>query len=158
MARRRMIDPDFWVDEEISDLSPLSRLLYIGLWGICDDNYATLPDKPRWIKAQIFPYEDMKIETYLKELIKSNKILTFTHEEQPYLYIKNFFKHQRVDRPSKPKYPEYSGTTQLTLVEDSTSTRHEVKLSKDKLKEVKITEDRVKYLKNIKEKYPIKSI
>lgn len=51
MARNRMLNPDFWLDEEIGSLTPFARLLYMGLWGICDDNYATLPDRPEWIKG-----------------------------------------------------------------------------------------------------------
>lgn len=57
MARNRMLNPEFWLDEEIAKLSPHARLLYMGLWGICDDNYATFPNRVEWIKAQIFPYE-----------------------------------------------------------------------------------------------------
>ena len=57
MARNRMLNPEFWLDEELAKLSPYARLLYMGLWGICDDNYATFPNRPEWVKAQIFPYE-----------------------------------------------------------------------------------------------------
>ena len=129
MARNRMLNPEFWLDEDVAKLSAFSRLLYMGLWGICDDNYATLPDRPEWIKAQVFPYEEINIEQMLKELALSGKIIKFEVDNKNYWYIKNFFKHQRVDRPSSPKYPKYP----LSLADDSTSTRSEDKLSKDKL-------------------------
>lgn len=124
-----MLNPEFWLDEDVAKLSAFSRLLYMGLWGICDDNYATLPDRPEWIKAQVFPYEEINIEQMLKELALSGKIIKFEVDNKNYWYIKNFFKHQRVDRPSSPKYPKYP----LSLADDSTSTRSEDKLSKDKL-------------------------
>lgn len=133
-----MIDPEFWLDEEISSLTPMARLLYIGLWGICDDNYATLPNKPAWITAQVFPYEDSPNTLgLLDELQKVRKIVAFLGpDDKEYWYIKNFFKYQRVDRPSKPKYPQFIKEDEIkikTLDEGSTRARSEVKLSKDKL-------------------------
>lgn len=132
-----MLNPDFWLDEELASLSAYARLLYQGLWGICDDNYATLPNKPGWIKAQVFPYEDVDVKKLLVELSKSGRIILFQHENNEFWYIKNFFKHQRVDRPSKAKYPKYTGKS-LTLDEHSTSTRPEDKISKDKIREDKL--------------------
>lgn len=107
MARKRMIDPEFWLDEELALLSFQARLLYIGLWNICDDNHATLPNRPDWIKAQIFPYEALNIHEHLLELQSCDKIIEFKLEGQSYWYIKNFFKYQKVDHPSKPKYPKF---------------------------------------------------
>lgn len=146
MARKRMIDPEFWLDEELASLSPHARLLYIGLWGICDDNYATLPNRPGWIKVQVFPYESVNTQQLLDELSKHQKIILFNENGEEFWFIKNFFKYQRVDRPSAPKYPEYrheSMSTQEGLDEGSTRARPEVKLSKDKLREVKLSKDNI---------------
>ena len=130
MARRRVIDPEFWLDEDLAKLTPYARLLYIGLWNICDDNYATFPDRPDWIKIQIFPYEEVDTHKLLDELSTSTRILPFEYDKKKYWFIKNFFKYQRIDRPSAPKYPKFD--------DGSTSTRPEVKLSKVKeVKEVK---------------------
>lgn len=145
MARIRVIHPEFWLDDELAKLSPHARLLFIGLWGICDDNYATFPDRPEWIKVQVFPYEDLvNIRRLLVELSKSRVILSFESEGQRYWFIKNFFKYQRVDRPSKPKYPPFpknseanSSTTPRTLDESSVRAPAEVKLSKEKLSKEK---------------------
>lgn len=118
MARNRMLNPDFWFDEEVSNLTPHARLLYMGLWGICDDNYATLPNKPNWIKAQIFPYEEIDASLLIEELINIKKLIPFIYEDSQYLFIKNFFKHQKVEKPSRPKYPKYK-----SLDEESGSSR-----------------------------------
>ena len=132
MARNRMLNPEFWLDEDLAKLSAHARLLYQGLWGICDDNYATLPNRPEWIKAQVFPYEQLDIRLLLGELSVSGNIVLFRFEEQEYWYIKNFFKHQKVERPSKPKYPKYEAEFKV-LGEESVNTLSEVKLSKVKL-------------------------
>lgn len=131
MARNRMLNPDFWIDEEISKLSPHARLLYMGLWGICDDNYATLPNRPDWIKVQIFPYENLDIKNLLKELQEIGKIIIFTFENKEYWWIKNFFKHQRVEKPSRAKYPNYTPTPRLLPDYSATPPRKVSKLSKE---------------------------
>lgn len=131
MARNRMLNPEFWLDEEIAQLSAHARLFYMGLWGICDDNYATFPNRPDWLKAQIFPYEKVDVPKLIKELEKTGKIISFEKDDKVFYYIKNFFKYQKIDRPSKPKYPSYE-TAREHIDEDSTSTRPEAKLSKDK--------------------------
>lgn len=135
MARNRMLSPEFWLDEEMSNVSPHARLLYMGLWGICDDHYATFPDKPNWIKIQVFPWESVNTRELLDELSTIGKILPFESGGEKYWFIKNFFKYQRVDRPSKPKYPAYFDRKTTTLDEHSTSTRPEVR--EEKRREVK---------------------
>lgn len=130
-----MISPEFFLDEELAEVSAYARLLYIGTWQICDDINATLPNRPRWIKAQIFPYDSVNIEKLLAELIKIKKLLPFKKDGEDFLFIKNFNKHQRVDRPSQiRKYPEYIENNDIPLDEPSTSPRDEVKISISKVK------------------------
>jgi len=126
-----MVDPEFWLDEELSKLTAHARLLFIGTWNVCDDNYATFPNKPGWLKIQIFPYEEVNIQALLTELSESGKIIPFTGRDGcSYFYIKNFFKYQIINRPSKPKYEPYNNN----LTEHSLSTHPEAK----ELKEVNI--------------------
>lgn len=134
MARNRMLNPDFWFDEEVASVSFEARLLYMGLWGICDDNYATFPNKPLWIKAQIFPYDKIDTQPLLRELSNIKKIIPFKENGEEYFWIKNFFKHQYINRPSKPKYPEYT----KILSEYSVSTPTERKGKEKKRKELNI--------------------
>lgn len=141
MARNRMLNPEFWLDEKLAKLSAHARLLYQGLWGICDDNYATIPDRPEWIKAQVFPYEKVDIRKLLNELSSSGHIVLFTFENEQFWFIKNFFKYQKVDKPSKPKYPKFEADL-VSLDEESENTRTEDKISKDKISKVKTREDK----------------
>lgn len=137
MARNRMLNPEFWLDEGMAELSPLARLLYMGLWGICDDNYATLPNRPKWIKAQIFPYEDVNTPQLLTELSESGKLIKFVADDnEEYFYIKNFFKYQKVEKPSKPKYPQFEEIR--VVVPDSSPTSR----SEEKIREVKLSKEK----------------
>lgn len=145
MARNRMLNPEFWLDEQIAGISAHARLLYMGLWGICDDNYATFPDKPSWIKIQVFPYEDVSIPTLLSELEGIGKIIPFDENGQKYWYIKNFLKNQTINRPSKPKYPRYKSPS---LSEYSVSTHPELKEKKRKEGDFLTKIEKPKFLKD----------
>ena len=156
MARRRMLDPDFWADEEVSSMSAHARLLFMGLWGICDDNYATFPDRPEWIKVQVFPYETVDVRSLLAEIEKIGKIERFLFDNKHYWYIKNFHKHQVINRPSRPKYPPYK-VKLGGISEDSMSTHHEMKRKEDKRKEGLSNESK-KIQDEIREKFSVKRI
>ena len=104
MARKRMIDPEFWSDEEIAHWSFQARLFYIGLWNFADDK-GRLKAHPSLLKSQIFPYETQKINiNALKNEVK-RKVVWFTKNGQQYGFLRNFLKHQRIDRPSDSKLP-----------------------------------------------------
>lgn len=75
MARIRGIKPEFWTDSVMIQLSPLARLLYIGMWNfaLCDEGH--LENDPIRIKLQILPAENVSIEQLLDELSTSSRIV-----------------------------------------------------------------------------------
>ena len=109
MARNRMIKPEFWDDEKLSKISRDARLTYIGLWNFSDD-YGVVKGNVSWLKNHIFPYEDslstQKFAQLLTELSSGLWILPFDHNNETYFYIKNFLKHQTINRPSQQRNPE----------------------------------------------------
>lgn len=56
MARARNIKPAFFTNDELSELPPLARLLFIGLWTIADYK-GCFEYKPKRLKVQLLPYE-----------------------------------------------------------------------------------------------------
>lgn len=56
MSRTRLIRPEFFADELMASASIPSRLVYIGLWTMCDDA-GFFERKPRQIAAALFPYD-----------------------------------------------------------------------------------------------------
>ncbi len=121
MARIRTIKPEFWRSEQVTDCSPIARLLFIGLWNHCDDR-GVHPIKPKTIKASIFPADDFSstdIQRLLDELASNSLIGYFDGDDgQQYLWVTGWKTHQRVDRPN-PKYPkppaELDKSAQLSL-------------------------------------------
>ncbi len=56
MSRTRLIRPEFFADEVMASASIATRLVYIGLWTLCDDA-GYFERKPRQIAAALFPYD-----------------------------------------------------------------------------------------------------
>jgi len=103
MPRKRMIDPEFWSDEEIGNWSPYARLLYIGLWNFADDE-GRFKANESLLKAQIFPYDSKINLGMLLEELKS-KIQLYQVNGSHYGHLYNFLKHQRIDKPQPSKLP-----------------------------------------------------
>lgn len=155
-----MVDPEFFIDEKLAETSANARLLFIALWTIADDNYGTLPNRPKWIKTQSFPYEDVDVESLIKELWTKGLIDIFIEDGQEFLFIKHFFKYQRIEKPSKPKYPQYNNQKSKTprlLPDSSPTTPAEEKRIEEKGKEEKISIEKQKIAAPIEKKEEEKS-
>ena len=139
MARKRMIDPEFWSDEEIAKWSYPARLFYIGLWNFADDE-GRFKAHPSLLKSQIFPYDEKISMKKLMEEI-SCKVQWYSDNGSKYGYLRNFLKYQRIDRPQPSKIPTPNNQEQL----DEQSTNHQEQLEAS-LKEVKLREDKVRHL------------
>ena len=111
MARIRSVKPEFWVDEKVVDLSPWARLLFIGMWNFADDQ-GYIDFKPRRIKMQILPGDDVDVDALIAELIGSGRIKPYASPVGLVLHIVNWH-HQRVDKPGKPRFEQ----SQLTPVD-----------------------------------------
>ncbi len=128
VARIRSIKPQFWLDEDLATLAPFARLLYIGLWNHADDR-GVFQYRPRRLKAQIFPYDDLSEEAmivFLDGLESLGKFTRFEVEGEEFGFLVNFSKHQKINRPSKYGFvdaaliPQYSNSeTPIALTESS---------------------------------------
>ena len=103
MPRKRIIDPEFWLDNEISKLTYKNRLLYIGLWTLADD-FGILENDLNKIRASVFPYSNCKIDKEMAELIRLKKLEEYEVEGKKYFWVKNFLKYQWFSHPSH-KFP-----------------------------------------------------
>lgn len=95
MARARNIKPSFFQNEHLAETSPHARLLFIGLWCIADRE-GRLEDRPKRIKANLFPYEEVDTDALLNELASSRGkfILRYKTPDNCYIQVVNFCKHQ----------------------------------------------------------------
>jgi hypothetical protein len=109
--RIRTIKPEFWRSDDITRLSREDRLLFIGLWSYVDDNGVGLDDY-RAISADLFALEDdqNEVRDFVREglatLSRALLIDRYEVDGKRFIHIRTWKKHQRVDRPNKPRYPE----------------------------------------------------
>ena len=95
MSRIRSIKPEFFLDEELAELSPLTRLLFVGLWTLADCE-GRLEDRPKRIRAQLHPYDDGDTDAMLQALHDARFIKRYSVNGVRYLEIRSFKKHQRL--------------------------------------------------------------
>jgi hypothetical protein len=117
MARSRNIKPQFFLNEYLATKSTHARLLFIGLWCLADCK-GRMEDRPLRIKAALFPYESIDIDSLLNELAHGPErfIIRYKVEANRYIEITNFSRHQNPHKKEKevgsqlPPCPEFSGT------------------------------------------------
>lgn len=102
MARARNIKPQFFTNDELSELPPLARLLFIGLWTIADFK-GCFEYKPKRLKVQLLPYDDCNIEQLVSALDKSRFISIYSVQGQTFGKVLNFNKHQNPHKNEKEK-------------------------------------------------------
>ncbi len=93
MPRARNIKPGFFVNDELAEIEPLGRLLFIGLWCIADRE-GRLKDRPKRIKAQVLPFDGCDVDKLLDRLHVKGFILRYEVESCPYIQVLKFNKHQ----------------------------------------------------------------
>ncbi|AZV93572.1 hypothetical protein CBF45_07455 [Bordetella sp. J329] len=93
MARARNIKPSFFSNDDLADIDPLGRLLFIGLWTMADRE-GRLEDRPRRIKAEVLPYDGCDVDGLLQDLSKHGFILRYEVGGERFIQVLNFAKHQ----------------------------------------------------------------
>jgi hypothetical protein len=106
VQRIRTIKPSFFVSDDICALSPLARLLYIGLW--CEaDREGRLVWSPRVFKRRYLPDDVCDIHKLCEELVGNELVVPYG---EGFAHIPSFLKHQRVNlRETASHLPEPPG-------------------------------------------------
>lgn len=93
MAKIRGIKPDTWTDEKIVSISPLARLLFIGMWNFACDN-GHLDDSPLQLKMRILPVDNCDVSELLNEIIGKGLAV----RKNGFLKVPNLAEHQKPDK------------------------------------------------------------
>ena len=91
--RTRDLKPGFFRNLELSELPPITRLLFAGLWCF-SDRRGRCRDNPKLIKADVFPYENVPVEKHLKALAERGFIERYEVDGQRLIWIPTFHNHQ----------------------------------------------------------------
>ena len=132
MPRIRGLKPDFFKDELLCELPFEARLLFAGLWCYAD-KFGRLEDRPKYLKAEIFPYDKVDVVKLLNLLAnpkltdKPDKyfIRRYTIDGRQYIDIPTFLDHQKPHHTEKTsKIPEFNGYLTVTLLRKKDDTVH----------------------------------
>lgn len=105
MSRIRSIKPEWLDDERMVLSSDAARTLSVALIVLADD-YGNGRAGRLWLAARVFPGRPIEVtDQALQELVTMRYVLLYEVNGQTYFAIRNWDKHQRVDRPGSPKVP-----------------------------------------------------
>ncbi|QLF92284.1 phage replication protein [Pseudomonas sp. ABC1] len=93
MARARNIKPSIMANEDLVELDPFERLLFIYLWMLADRE-GRLEDRPKRIKAEALPYDSVDADLMLDNLARAGFILRYDVDGVKLIQVLNFAKHQ----------------------------------------------------------------
>lgn len=129
MARIRSVHPGQTKDEAFVECSPWARLLAIFIRNHADDQ-GVFEWKPKTLKMEIFPADDVDVPALLAELEATNQVKRFEDSGRAYGVIRNFTKYQKPKTPnaihplpeSIKLWRDNFGTTSETLPKSSGTT------------------------------------
>lgn len=102
MARTRLLHPEFFRHEEVAGLDPWARLLFQGLWTLADKE-GRLEDRPRRIRADIFPYDpDVDVDALLDVLVARGFVVAYEVAGRALLSLPSFARWQNPHPKEKP--------------------------------------------------------
>jgi len=102
--RIRTLKPEWLDDERLIMASPAARVLSVALILLADD-YGRGRGNPDILVPRIFPGHPRESREAYAELARLGFFRAYEVRGQTYFEIANWSKHQRVDRPGKPRVP-----------------------------------------------------
>jgi len=121
MARTRVIKPGFFKNEDIVELPFEYRLLFVGLWTLADRE-GRLEDRPKRIKMELFPADNVDVDHGLGELVRYGFIERYEADGVRVVTILKFAEHQKPH--STEKASELPGKDRETHQENGTCHTH----------------------------------
>ena len=100
MPRIRTIKPEFFCHEELFDLEQETglpmRIAFAGLWTVCDRE-GRFKWRPRTIKAQVLPYDEVEFSRVLDALATRGFVVKYASDGCEFGYIPGFNRHQVIN-------------------------------------------------------------
>ena len=140
MGRIRTVKPELFIHDELYDVEEVSglpvRLAYIGLFTVADREGRFIW-RPRQLKAQLFPYDDLDFSTVLNALAKAGFLTHYKVNSKEYGVINSFTNHQQINsKEAQSKLPALVDGEEIAEnppLNESTSPVPDVHMSSDEL-------------------------
>ena len=114
--RIRYIKPSFFLNENLAELSFEFRLIYTGVW-CCADREGRVENRPRRLKAEIMPYDNVDMEKAINVLCSGGFLTKYENTEKEYLQVEKWEIHQRIHHTEKDSIiPSYNDNNSIILL------------------------------------------
>lgn len=134
MARIRTIKPEFFMSEDVLQLSIKARLCYVGLW--CHaDREGKLKYNKISLSAQIMPKEIQDFEGCIEEMQDLGLVIKYEVENKQYLVIPTFLEHQKPHHSERPSKIPNPLTVKRRLKDGYMNVNHSQEREKEREKE-----------------------
>ncbi|MFI7337078.1 hypothetical protein ACIBUY_03960 [Streptomyces sp. NPDC050085] len=109
MSRIRTLKPEAFRSASLGRVSLSAERTFFGLFGVADD-HGRYEDRPRLIAGDLWcerpGHGPNGVADDLRQLEHEGMICRYTGcDGKAYLHVINWFKHQKIDRPSAPHHP-----------------------------------------------------
>ncbi len=111
--RARNVKPGLFTNELLAEVPPVGRLLFIGLWCLADRE-GRLEDRPKRIKVEVLPFDDVDIDELLSQLRQRKFIERYEVNGMRLIQVSAFARHQTPhirEAASTLPGPEYGAPT-----------------------------------------------
>lgn len=101
------IDPDIFADDDFFVLPDKTKLLYIGLIALADDQ-GRVRAHLQLLKSKLFPADSLDLQNInhrLEILAKARFIILYEVDGKQYIQMRDWWKQQTNNRPKPSKYP-----------------------------------------------------
>ena len=102
--RNRILKKEFWCDEKVIELTPVERLLFLGMTNFADDEGIQVYSA-KGLKAKVFPADSISVSVIENGLAKMEELgLIEFGNGRTLIRIKNWKLHQKINRPYPSKF------------------------------------------------------
>ena len=102
--RNRILKKEFWCDEKVIELTPVERLLFLGMTNFSDDEGIQVYSS-KGLKAKVFPADSISVSVIENGLTKMEELgLIEFGNGRTLIRIKNWKLHQKINRPYPSKF------------------------------------------------------
>jgi hypothetical protein len=108
---RRMIDDSIWANERFAEMPMGARLLQLGIINHADDQ-GRMKANPTYLRAQVFPYDDVapqQVQQWLILMVENDTIILYEAEGRQYLQLVNWWKYQSLQYAQPSQHPRPAG-------------------------------------------------